>query len=118
MVCFGPDGYGPNILCIPKLNKQYILFDRLLDERALEKGNCLDVNEEVTNLLGDYNTTTYEILNSIMSGFSSACTSGPLCNEPLMGVVFIVENIERCEPPKTEEFIKFIKTGYNEEVIK
>ena len=42
MVCFGPDGYGPNILCIPKINKKYLLSDRLLNEVKIEsKGNCL-----------------------------------------------------------------------------
>lgn len=67
-------------------------------------------------LLEDYNTTTYEILNSVMSGFSIACSSGPLCNEPLMGVVFIVEDFERCEPPqKADEYLSFLKNG-NEEV--
>lgn len=60
MVSFGPNGYGPNILCIPKINKKYLLFDRLINELELgSKDHCLEVNEEVEKLLHDYNTTTY-----------------------------------------------------------
>lgn len=32
--------------------------------------------------------------NSITNGFQLACSSGPLCEEPMMGVCFIVENLE------------------------
>lgn len=47
--------------------------------------------------LNDYKVTSSELFNSILNGFSLACSSGPLCNEPMMGVVFILENVERVE---------------------
>jgi len=28
IVCFGPNGFGPNILCIPSLAKQHTLFNK------------------------------------------------------------------------------------------
>ena len=45
--------------------------------------------------LFDYKTTYHELFNSILNGFSLACIAGPLCNEPMMGVIFILENVER-----------------------
>lgn len=32
IVSFGPNGYGPNILCIPNINKNYVLFNRCIQE--------------------------------------------------------------------------------------
>jgi translation elongation factor EF-G len=49
------------------------------------------------SLLKEYKCTPNEILSSIIAGFTIACASGPLCNEPIMGVLFIVEKIERVE---------------------
>lgn len=46
IVSFGPDGYGPNILCIPKMNNKYVLFDKILNKRVIEsEDECLEVNE-------------------------------------------------------------------------
>lgn len=35
-----------------------------------------------------------EIFNSFLIGFNRATDSGPLCEEPMQGACFIVQNIE------------------------
>ena len=38
-------------------------------------------------------TSYREYDNSIINGFQLATSAGPLCEEPLMGVCFVIENI-------------------------
>ena len=38
-------------------------------------------------------TSNREYDNSIVNGFQLATSAGPLCEEPLMGVCFVIENI-------------------------
>jgi hypothetical protein len=40
--------------------------------------------------LEEYKTTDAELFTAIKNGFWLACSSGPLANEQLMGVVFIL----------------------------
>lgn len=40
---------------------------------------------------------------AIKNGFSLACSSGPLANEQMMGVIFILEGIRAAEQPKIEK---------------
>ncbi|KAL8197292.1 UNVERIFIED_CONTAM: Elongation factor-like GTPase 1 [Gekko kuhli] len=69
---FGPRKCGPNIL----LNK----FEGY--ERSVWQ--CLDKGVKEASLYRDFD-------NSIVSGFQLATLSGPMCEEPLMGVCFSVE---------------------------
>ena len=32
--------------------------------------------------------------NSFITGFDISTTSGPLCEEPMLGAVFLIENVE------------------------
>ena len=41
-----------------------------------------------------FNTTKAEIYNSLQNGFIQGTRSGPLCEEPMQGACFIVQNIE------------------------
>nr|XP_056721706.1 elongation factor-like GTPase 1 [Euleptes europaea] len=69
---FGPRKCGPNIL----LNR----FEGY--ERSVWQ--CLDKGAKEASLYRDFD-------NSVVSGFQLATLSGPMCEEPLMGVCFSVE---------------------------
>ncbi|XP_056428113.1 elongation factor-like GTPase 1 isoform X2 [Hyla sarda] len=72
---FGPRRYGPNIL-----------VNRMEGYERPSVWQCLDkVSQE-----GRYHS--YD--NSIVSGFQLVTLAGPMCEEPLMGVCFIVERLD------------------------
>ncbi|XP_054858972.1 elongation factor-like GTPase 1 [Eublepharis macularius] len=70
---FGPRKCGPNIL----LNR--------VEGYERSVWQCLDKIMKEGDLYRDFD-------NSIVSGFQLATLSGPMCEEPLMGVCFSVEN--------------------------
>ncbi|XP_050971245.1 elongation factor-like GTPase 1 [Labeo rohita] len=71
---FGPRRCGPNIL-----------LNRVEDYRRPSVWQCLEREKETERAeIRDFD-------NSIASGFQLATLSGPLCEEPLMGVCFSVE---------------------------
>ncbi|XP_067873831.1 elongation factor-like GTPase 1 [Heterodontus francisci] len=70
---FGPRRCGPNIL-----------LNRLESYHRPSMWQCLD---QTSKNLGTYK----DFDNSIISGFQLATLSGPVCEEPLMGVCFILE---------------------------
>ncbi|KAF2068476.1 hypothetical protein CYY_010198 [Polysphondylium violaceum] len=55
-------------------------------EQQNEKGKLLEGEDKFRKL--------FELDNSIVSGFQMATVTGPLCDEPMMGVCLIVEDIE------------------------
>ena len=71
---FGPRRVGPNLL----LNK-------VKGYNRISVWKCLDGDLS----LGEYSVRDYD--TSISSGFQLATLTGPLCEEPLRGVCFIVE---------------------------
>ncbi|XP_056115098.1 elongation factor-like GTPase 1 [Rhinichthys klamathensis goyatoka] len=75
---FGPRRCGPNIL-----------LNRIEGYRRPSVWQCLEREKEIekaeTNAFRDFD-------NSIVSGFQLATLSGPMCEEPLMGVCFSVES--------------------------
>lgn len=72
---FGPRKCGPNIL----LHK--------FEGYKNSVWQCLENTEKEVSKYGDFD-------NSIVSGFQLATLSGPMCEEPLMGVCFTVEKWE------------------------
>ncbi|XP_069767762.1 elongation factor-like GTPase 1 isoform X2 [Narcine bancroftii] len=70
---FGPRRIGPNILLNGLKN-----YDRP------SMWQCLDKSTRDSGVHRDFD-------NSIVSGFQLATLSGPICEEPLMGVCFILE---------------------------
>lgn len=72
IISFGPKYRGPNLL-VDKTPRK--VFQSHWDAQV--------VPEHETSLL-----RTHE--NSFVNGFQMACLSGPLCEEPLMGVAFLV----------------------------
>ncbi|KAJ3123427.1 Elongation factor-like GTPase 1 [Nowakowskiella sp. JEL0407] len=75
---FGPKRTGPNIL-VSKIEGHTLKSwdDPIAAEQLVNNGN----------LIKDYES-------SILAGFQLATQSGPLCEEPMMGCCFFVENIE------------------------
>ncbi|XP_075064001.1 elongation factor-like GTPase 1 [Mixophyes fleayi] len=72
---FGPRRYGPNIL-----------LNRIEGYERLSVWQCLDKVPKA----GKYRN----LENSIVSGFQLVSLAGPMCEEPLMGVCFIVEKLD------------------------
>ncbi|XP_072324850.1 elongation factor-like GTPase 1 isoform X2 [Scyliorhinus torazame] len=70
---FGPRRCGPNIL-----------LNRLESYLRPSMWQCLDKTGKDLSTYKDFD-------NSIVSGFQLATLSGPVCEEPLMGVCFILE---------------------------
>ncbi|XP_066503596.1 elongation factor-like GTPase 1 [Hoplias malabaricus] len=73
---FGPRRCGPNIL-----------LNNVDEYRRPSVWQCLEKDKPETLTLRDLD-------NSIVSGFQLATLSGPMCEEPLMGVCFSVESWE------------------------
>lgn len=74
---FGPRRYGPNIL-----------LNGVESYQRPSVWQCLSRStDKPQNMLRDFD-------NSIVSGFQLATLSGPMCEEPLMGVCFSVESWE------------------------
>ncbi|XP_063782012.1 elongation factor-like GTPase 1 [Pseudophryne corroboree] len=72
---FGPRRYGPNIL-----------LNRIEGYERLSVWQCLDKVSK---------TSKYRnVENSIVSGFQLVTLAGPMCEEPMMGVCFIVEKLD------------------------
>ena len=82
---FGPRRVGPNLL----LNKVEG-YDRI------SFWNCTESDKSVKK----YSVRDYDY--SILSGFQLATLTGPLCDEPLRGVCFIIEKWEVNETNDTE----------------
>ncbi|XP_070758069.1 elongation factor-like GTPase 1 isoform X1 [Enoplosus armatus] len=90
---FGPRRYGPNIL----LNSVEG-YQRPSVWQCLGRGDKAGEAEAQAAVLRDFD-------NSIVSGFQLAALSGPMCEEPLMGVCFSVErwDIQSSALPQHQE---------------
>ena len=104
MVCFGPTAScGTNFL-ISQFVKPGQSF---LEKACLGKLETEDfdwvLDENVSNFLEEFKTSKNEMITAVKHGFWSACQSGPLAQEQMMGVVFIIEKIETVEPIKDEK---------------
>ncbi|RDD37770.1 Elongation factor-like GTPase 1 [Trichoplax sp. H2] len=73
--CFGPRNYGPNILVneIPSYNRS-TLWDVTQDRPV-------NVEQDMFRKFD----------NSVITGFQLATLAGPLCEEPMMGVCFVIK---------------------------
>ncbi|KAM8973977.1 elongation factor-like GTPase 1 isoform 2-T2 [Pelodytes ibericus] len=75
ILSFGPRRYGPNIL-----------LNRIEGYEGPSVWQCLD------NVAKDCKSKNVD--TSLINGFQLATLAGPMCEEPLMGVCFIVEKLE------------------------
>ena len=48
----------------------------------------------LSELVNIYQTQPKELFNAFQIGFNNAASSGPLCEEPMQGVCFIIDHIE------------------------
>ncbi|XP_077084107.1 elongation factor-like GTPase 1 isoform X2 [Siphateles boraxobius] len=87
---FGPRRCGPNIL-----------LNRIEGYRRPSVWQCLEREKEIEKA----ETTAFrDFDNSIVSGFQLATLSGPMCEEPLMGVCFSVESWDmKISTPLTQQ---------------
>ncbi|KAL6637528.1 hypothetical protein ACP70R_025100 [Stipagrostis hirtigluma subsp. patula] len=107
----GPWQVGPNLLLVPDAKssdgvitaqdgRQGILVrgrshvsERLgfVSESDAETNNNLDNGESSTDASESLHLESMALRNSIVSGFQIATNAGPLCDEPMWGLAFIVE---------------------------
>eukprot|EP00124_Ichthyophonus_hoferi_P002648 Ihof_evm8s189 gene=Ihof_evmTU8s189 len=85
----GPRRIGTNILlnCIPGFTRPSAIPNPLLTEetKTTSKGESVDLVRR--------NQRLEDLDNSIVNGFQLATSSGPLCEEPVRGVCFRVEEV-------------------------
>ncbi|KAL8115471.1 uncharacterized protein LOC141666648 [Apium graveolens] len=99
---FGPRQVGPNILLTPDIKKAANIDSSVLlrgSPYVSQRLGFLDVEE--SNRIRKYETSTatmntlYQevetLESSVMSGFQLASATGPLCDEPMWGLAFVVE---------------------------
>ncbi|XP_075966032.1 elongation factor-like GTPase 1 isoform X3 [Anarhichas minor] len=93
---FGPRRYGPNILLNSVEGYQRPSVWQCLD-RGVKAGEA-----------GAQAAVIRDLDNSIVSGFQLATLSGPMCEEPLMGVCFSVEkwDIQSSAPPQHQDSLE------------
>ncbi|XP_048419024.1 elongation factor-like GTPase 1 isoform X2 [Stegostoma tigrinum] len=89
---FGPRRCGPNIL----LNR--------LESYRPSMWQCLDKTRKDLGTYKDFD-------NSIISGFQLATLSGPVCEEPLMGVCFI---LEKWDMSKVQQLVQIHSQPFTE----
>lgn len=75
ILAFGPRRCGPNVL---------------LNLSSMSLPNVWDIGQLDTLSMG---SSMLECLSSVINGFQLATLAGPLCEEPLMGVAYIVEEM-------------------------
>mmetsp|Transcript_20606 Transcript_20606/g.18018 ORF Transcript_20606/g.18018 Transcript_20606/m.18018 type:complete len:186 (-) Transcript_20606:551-1108(-) len=130
LMCFGPRKYGPNILLNKFISKENSLFAKKIkeskkdhtsqettEETKIEEtkeesdknsskatSTVTKINSKTQEMLNDfYKVSIDELNNAIAQGFDLATYAGPLCEEPLMGVCFIVEEFKYLEEQKKQE---------------
>ncbi len=84
----GPRRIGPNVLInrVPGFIPSQRVFELELDEPREEAKNVFQRLE-----------------NSILTGFQASTAAGPMCDEPMWGVAFILESIENLNEDAEEE---------------
>ncbi|CAN1333746.1 Elongation factor-like GTPase 1 [Linum perenne] len=106
---FGPGQVGPNILFTPdpqaKKNPSSFLVmgspyvsERLgLVDDSGEESTSVNSSPEISDEL---RLESHPLQNSVVSGFQLATSAGPLCDEPMWGLAFVVE--AHVSPPKDQ----------------
>jgi ribosome assembly protein 1 len=81
IVSFGPSRHGPNVMIdsISADSQSLNSVWRNLDQKSINKANILGLKEFENNLIFGFNLTT---------------AKGPICEEPMQGVAFFVENFQ------------------------
>uniref|UniRef100_A0A669F168 Elongation factor-like 1 n=1 Tax=Oreochromis niloticus TaxID=8128 RepID=A0A669F168_ORENI len=95
---FGPRRYGPNIL-----------LNSVEGYQRPSVWQCLSRGDKASEA-----TALRDFDNSIISGFQLAALSGPMCEEPLMGVCFSVErwDVQSTAPPQHQDSVEDDSTDH------
>ena len=67
------------------------------EERDIIEKEYLKKKDHLDLFLKKYQVELKDVTNALMAGFDIAATCGPLCEEPMLGACFIVEDIEYIE---------------------
>lgn len=101
---FGPRGCGPNMLInrVDDLTHLTALLPKTSNSSIVSPSNASGPLSSPNGSVMSGTTANNEerealflsLSNAIHTGFQLACSAGPLCDEPLMGVAFVLESIE------------------------
>jgi len=91
-LAFGPKRIGPNVLVYQTPTEGSGLFNR---KPVVEEDGEAETSDSAS-LASDMNETT--LVSALVGGFDLASIHGPLCNEPLRGVCFIIEDVKILGP--------------------
>lgn len=100
MICFGPNSHGGTNILVAENIKSKSFIQRVRTNCIDEEETGLLIDEELIKLLEEYKTTTVELFTAVQNGFWLACGSGPLANEQMMGLIFILEDIKAVHEKK------------------
>ena len=69
----------------------------IVDEKKAERRQKEDEErfQQIQEILTSHDVTWRDMCNSFITGFDIAVQSGPLCEEPILGAVFLIESIEQ-----------------------
>ena len=99
IVTFGPNRYGPNLLVnLIEDNKNLTVWSMLNNLNLTESLGNLELSPKVKN-----STLFNEYENSITFGFNLFTAKGPICEEPVHGVVIFIEKFQVDEQNKLNE---------------
>jgi ribosome assembly protein 1 len=103
IISFGPNRYGPNVLINSlgsldaySLNSVWAVLEGLSESKAKQHGVSLR-----------------EFENNIIFGFNLATAKGPLCEEPVQGVAFFLENFQLTDSTREDSLINELNDKLN-----
>lgn len=103
----GPQQIGPNILFAPdsegrSTDNSILIHGSSLISRKLgfadDSGHCETVDKPASEVTQALYSEAERLKSSVVSGFQLATAAGPLCEEPMWGMAFVVE---ACISPST-----------------
>lgn len=98
LLCFGPKKCGNNMLVYTSSSDSILTRDTREDTSNKDQLEN-DCETESTGLskVSISSLSDYDIQSALITGFQLGTSRGPLCDEPLQGVLIILENIEVLE---------------------
>lgn len=85
ITAFGPKHVGPNVLLDPRQLMRRPLYQRYSDELAQDMQGMSVSGARIDR----------EWCDAIEAGFQLATSAGPLCNEPMHGVAFMLQDVSQ-----------------------
>uniref|UniRef100_A0A3Q0KBA2 Similar to elongation factor Tu GTP binding domain containing 1 isoform 6-related n=1 Tax=Schistosoma mansoni TaxID=6183 RepID=A0A3Q0KBA2_SCHMA len=92
LLAFGPNQTGPNIL-ISHLNTDYFPLCTVWGKKLNSSLNNSTIHLKNINKKSNINLPIISYGKALLRGFQQATLKGPLCAEPMYGIVFVLEEI-------------------------